>query len=268
MAKKAKWAGRPMRKGARAKAPKVETPPPKPAPQPEPETKDDVLAAMGKLCDEVDAALASADGKRKGLDFHQWQSNEPWRAFAARRQTLSEKLRALLWQAGMDEDEDNEEDDQQEDRPEPSVIIRTALMKKPGDVPSFARPGEFMLWIEFIPIVVNWGGWMAQSQLVAVAPQKPWINQDGTLFMRSALDQEQTVYQVVHDGLRRLTTAVRTDHRNRREFQFKPCSLDREARAEAATRQEVPWVRAALQLGPVDAIPLPAHVKSIQMALA
>src|SRR6478735_6377525 len=137
--------------------------------EPLPSTKEGVIEAMGKLCDEVDAQMASElrDDRRLSRHFQAYHyQDQPWRGLFDRRAALRAALSDLLH---------NEED-------EPQDVVRKGLLNREtlGTPPSFGRPGFFVLWIDFIPIGCQWDGFIYHHATTwALDPDKPWVNTEG-----------------------------------------------------------------------------------------
>jgi hypothetical protein len=237
------------------------------APEPVPDTQESLIGECAKVCDEVDALLADelsreTESKTRPLRFFPEFIQAPaWSALYDRRADLTRRLRELLEkEAGEDE------------RVEVAQFqIDNLTVTEPGIVPTFGRPGSWIAWIGWSPIMVAWGGYMVPGVIAYAAdPDRPWMHSMGHRRLEvSIASGETTPYQSVRRTLAYLTTATTYVPRKGHEPSFKMAPLIGQARAAAGARlAELPWLQAALKRGPTDAIPLPKHIKSVQMALA
>jgi hypothetical protein len=134
----------------------------------------------------------------------------------------------------------------------------------------------FVLWVGWAPVLVAWGGFaVPEIKLFAVDPFKPWMVAGGSVsgiriaFLSDELMPEDVCRRMLRDS----TTNMKQEYSNRGNKPPKPTfqmvALSHEAREEVGMRlAESPWLKAALKRGPVNAIPMPKHIKSVQMALA
>jgi hypothetical protein len=260
--------GRPFPK-PRARAPAVV--PAKAAVETEPEipsTKEEIIASMGELCDRVDALLAKERGSTAAArDIgHLWSASPEWRKLGERRTNLVNALRKLLY------DEQDALRDQGEEAVDLDDYVRDKLTAKPGTVPSFARPGKFVIWIDWIPMCCEWDGFMVPwARFCAVAPSQPWMNADGERDLPSTTihPQHATIEAMFRDYAIQLTVFVGHD-KGRRVPTFRIAQLSAEGREQAKTRANDWdwWLGPILKRGPVNPIPMPNHIAAVQMSLA
>jgi hypothetical protein len=226
--------------------------------EPLPETKEAVIEAMAKLCDEVDVQMAAevTGEKRIERSFKRfWQQTQPWRGYHDRRDKLTDRLRDLL------DDETNLDD-----------YLRNQLADQ-RIVPSFARPSFFVIWIDFIPVGCSWEGFIAPDAKVwAIDPDRPWINPEGMRWVDDQIgDRDLNVEDVFRNEITGWTTHLSYATRGKKPAtpSFQPVSLTPQGRQQAGAMLEgMPWLRPILQRGPVNAIRMPPHIKSVQLALA
>lgn len=266
------WAGRPMAKRAKtmgalrdvakakAKAQAAE--------EKDLEIPDDqpgVLAAMADLCNQVDVRMRSEFESKNGRphrDFSYYDTYGPWYTFDRHKRLLTRKLLDLLPEGENGDDAAKK-------------LIVNSLKAEDGAVPSFARPGHFLIWLDFIPIFCSWGGYMVPGGVAyAIDPSKPFLNEAGGRYVRPEI---ATNHISVEDRFREVvvswTVMGETSYRNTRgkkaETKFAPVPLTAPAKEEVVQRAaEHPWVVPLLKRGPVNPLKLPLHIKSVQMALA
>lgn len=232
-----------------------------------PDTRELLLVEFGKLCDDVDKQLAdeaqkeTASIQRPMRFFQEYPKGEPWTAFYNRRGDLTRRFRVLLEAEAV---EDERVDVAQ-------VLLGTLTLTDPGIVPTFGRPGSWVEWIGWSPLLVHWGGYAVPGVVAyAVDPDRPWMDRSGHDRLEvTIMSGETSPYQAVRRTLAYMTTATRYANRKGQEPSFEMVPLHRAARAETGARlSEAPWLQAALRRGPVNAIAMPKHIKSVQMALA
>jgi len=233
--------------------------------EPLPTTPEGVLEEMGKLCDEVDAQLAKEvvnDRRTMARDFRSYYSvnQEPWSSFYKRRLNLRDTLAELL-----DDDHEGAEERAIKFLTDPATL---------GTPPSFARPGFFVLWIDFMPLGFEWDGFIyPAARAVALDANKPWVYAEGSAAGDLAIGVEDlSVEQVLRSRVIAWTNRVdfgrRGSRRGEKTPAFQPVQLTPQARREVAERLEAkPWLKPILARGPVNPIPMPPHIRSIQMAL-
>lgn len=119
-------------------------------------TRDDLLAAIGGEFDAVDAALA----KRKASTRINlaWQSGNP--ALEKARVQIA-KLHDYL--------ELIENPESEYDHPGADEAIQAAFADAPGSIPRWSRSGTFLLWMDYVPVRCEWGGFGTQSACVFAA---------------------------------------------------------------------------------------------------
>lgn len=253
-----KGIGRPFPKTRNNRAPE-----PKPEPEaPLPETKEAIFEAMGSLCDQVDAVMATERTmeRQPDRDFtSRWPVPKVWEPLYVRREALQQQLRKAL----EVEDEHNHA----------GAHIRTALGAPPGEVPSFARPGVFVIWVGFIPIGCVWNGFISpNAQMLAIDPERPWINEAG---IKSGETTIRGTHKDIDEVFREEVTDWTVHIERGRNYKAPPkptfqlVSLSSRGRKEVSSRlEQMPWLRDVIRRGPVNPIQMPSHIKSVQMALA
>jgi hypothetical protein len=259
---RAAWANQPppMKKRGRKAAETPEKPK-----EPElPDTTEGLLEAMGDLCNKVDALIAkeTAAGSPIERDFRYLYRQPPeWQPLVDMRVKLTNLLR-----------------DKIEDGQTLRSIVCGGLSAELGTVPSFARPGLFVLWVDFMPVVVQWDGFLVPQPgfFLACNVERPFGNSIGQREFDPGIGKEPDVELLCRRELADWTTDVVSDNRGSWKKPkpprpvFNPQVLGADGRRATANRMSVwePWLRPILRRGPVNPIPMPKHVKSIQMALA
>jgi hypothetical protein len=230
--------------------------------EPMPDTKEGLLEALGKLCDEVDEQLAKEliQGRRPERNFRSpWaQKTPPWPGFMDQRDALTRALANML---GENEDFGD--------------YVREHLGRPGGEVPSFARPGFFVVWIDFVPLGCCWEGFINPKAMVwAIDSNKPWINEAGQKWLNDTVGtQDASVEQLFRTEIAGWTTQIdyarKGKQRDVRIPAFQLLNLTPPARKQAEKMlEDMPWLKPILERGPVNPIPMPSHIKSVQMALA
>jgi hypothetical protein len=222
----------------------------KPKEKPFPQ-REDILAALGKAFDTVDAAIAKRRISTR-VNLSSW-SNMP---------ALDNARTAI---GGLCEDlELIENPEGEEEHPGAHRAIVMAFADPPGDVPRWSRPGTFLVWLDYVPIRCVWGGFADQSaMLFAADPDVPWVSGDGWWSLH---------FHGIEPGCRSVADTFRREIANlggpRARLELK--RLDDEA-IEAARKTlalpESEWLREALKRGPVDPVPLPQHLQAVQQRL-
>jgi hypothetical protein len=203
------------------------------------DTREGLIAEMGALLDRVDAALP-------GLDTVVWHAT--WGALSKYR-AEEDALEERMWEL-LDRDQDVT----------PSDVFGPALEAPGGAVPTLARAGAWVEWVGYIPVVVYWCGFLGHDSSFTIAdPAERWINTTGY----------QTAYLRVDHGkaeLRKMARNELTSIIKQKGFTLHDVSghaID----AATARLAESEWLRKLLAAGPVDALPLPASLKALQIPL-
>lgn len=150
-----------------------------------------------------------------------------------------------------------------DDKPEvtASSVFMSALMTTPGTAPTLARPGMWLEWIDYVPVLVFWGGFIAPTSVSyrMADPAEKWITSTGFQSIQVHPDSgTDAPRDLIRDHLRTLTGA--------KDFTLHdvdPASRDRVT--EQLMQHE--WIRNALDAGPVDPIPLPPKLQAVQQML-
>jgi hypothetical protein len=221
---------------------------PKPTPQ-----RDDILAAIGKAFDAVDAAIA----KRKittRVQLSNW-ANIP---------ALDNARTAI---GGLCEDlEVMENPEGEEEHPGAQVAIFKAFAEAPGIVPRWSRPGTFLVWWDYVPIRCAWSGFSDQSaMLFAADPNAPWLSGDGwwSLHFHSI----EPGCRTVADAFRRQIASLGGEGSRHRLNLTRLDDEAKEATRKSLALPENEWLREALKRGPVDPLPLPHHLQAVQQKM-
>jgi hypothetical protein len=224
-----------------------------------PDTKEGLLAEIGALLDKVDATMA---GPRKNIVWFGRYSGT--RTELDGVYELSRRLEKLL---------NPERDPALPGAPE---AIRAAFGAEPGTVPSWSRPGTFLVWIDYIPCRCVWGGFADPAvDVVAADPKALWMMPAGAMSLTAypAIEpQHRSVVDLFADKLRERTNSTQTSGRRggKPEPAFNLFSLNehgREAAEQELAKPENAWLVQALKRGPVRPIPLPPHLQSVQLSL-
>ena len=131
-------------------------------------------------------------------------------------------------------------------------------------MPSIGRPGRFVEWIGWVPVLCEWGGLISRSsmELRAIDPAQRWLTSSG---YRSLYDAR---YVSGNSGVRALFRHVLSNMATSKGFDL--IELGEHAREAAANQLALPeneWLRQALKAGPVDPLPLPSRLWAVQTSL-
>jgi hypothetical protein len=231
--------------------------PVKPVERPIPETKTELLAEIGLVFDAVN----------RKMEDRQWETHfshfGTFRDEGMRVEKLVEALNEVLATEGGDPEQNLAD-----------IAICEAFGAAPGTVPTWAQPGEFLAWIDYVPCLCVWGGFAEPDlEIGAIDPDQLWITPGGTInpgrraVPSSCKTPEELTRRILWDS-----TQARS-FTNGRKPTVPLFNLHRleawvkdELRAGLA-RPENAWLVAALRRGPANPIPLPAHLQAVQMPL-
>jgi hypothetical protein len=248
----------------RVRAPKVEAAPEPPKEIELPEDKEGLFAEAGKLLEDVDAQMAAEldDGRRIPRSFgYMYGEGEVWRVLERRRNKLRDALRSVHYE-NPDEERDFDE------------FLWDELVGTSGIAPSFARPGCWLEWVDFIPILCVWHGFIQpDARFEACSFGSFPVGGGARNLHRQRIEQDDvTVRQMFRRALVAWTDEVSFDNTKKRKsipvFRPQPLTADGRLIVEENIRRYGEWLRPALKRGAADPIPMPKHVRAIQMALA
>jgi hypothetical protein len=244
------------------KADKIVVAKPEKAPE-VPDTKEDLLRQIGEIIEKVDARMAarrehsiSFSGRSWASDYMRAESEAAWK--------LSQRLNKVINPTG------------DQTLPGSPEAIMAAFGSAPGTVPSWARPGTFLLWIDYMPCRCIWGGFFDPcSDVVAADPKATWMSPAGSVSVaREIMGDDRTPADLFRHGLIRKTTEITwANRRGRRNYtdQGEPAfqlhalgELAKEAAEKTLALPENAWLVEALKRGPVAPIPLPPHLQVVQ----
>ena len=228
-----------------------------------PDTQEDLLQKIGGVIREVDAFMAQRDGGYNHVQFNRWDTS--LREQKRTIESLIDRLDKILGQ----------------DEPAAIEIINKMFATTPGTVPSWARPGTFLLWIGYIPCRCIWGGFAdPTADIVAADPTEKWFAPSGAVNMNVSIRGScQTV-----DALFRAYLTAKAEERlfkqpRSRAYNAPPpkdigpafnlhrlSDLGREATEKELAKPENAWIAPALKRGPVNPISLPPHLAFVQLS--
>ncbi len=202
------------------------------------DTRESLFAEMTALLDEVDRALPTM----KAISWF-WPSGHLQKLNERNGQLISRMARLIA----PDENDT------------PVGLFNARLTSLAGVPPSAARPGCFVEWIGFVPVLCVWGGFITRtSELRMVDPAEPWINDTGYQSLRLDLDRD-------HLDVRALFREVLEQTARHQSFKLHTVGDYGRDRATGTLAQNE-WLRLALEIGPTDPIPLPASMIAIQQS--
>jgi hypothetical protein len=143
----------------------------------------------------------------------------------------------------------------------------------PGKVPSWARPGHFLLWLGPLPVHCAWGGFAgSKGTMLAVDTLLPWLVEDGlkSMYLGSIPSAATDVRSLFVMGLVQLIN--QTSWAGGRPLRFRPVALRSSVLKDLATirGEHRAWLEAALEAGPTgaaDTVEMPGHVRALQRVL-
>lgn len=230
-----------------------------------PDTQEDLLAQIGKLLDQVDAKMANRELVREHfVSFSRW-SRGLLDAEAEQGYKLAQRLDKLINPKEL------------RDLPCAADLIQQTFQATPGTVPTWARPGTFLVWIDYVPCRCVWGGFIDPSaEVVAADPNGLWLSPAGSIAATPQIFKRlNTPLDLFRESLKATTESVKNVGRGRAynsktEPAFNLFPLGELAKAAAEGVLALPenaWLVAALKRGPVNPIPLPPHLQAVQTSL-
>ena len=217
-------------------------------PAPMQRSREELLEQIGVVLAEVDAAMA----KPRGSVGWAYTNDKP---LGKHRKVIDDLARELNVVMNPDHDYD---------APGAEEAIDAEFAAVPGKVPSWARPGRFVLWVGHVPVLCRWGGFAYPcSNIQPIDRGKPW-------FEKAAAYRHMTTYQIpaksqTPEELFRLALSEWS-----MEASFKLFDLTengQEAVDEAAEEAGREWLDDVLKAGPMNAIELPTRLTEIQQRL-
>lgn len=246
MARKTRPMSTASAKGKPAGKPKAKTgKPPKMAPEPLPETVEATVAAIAKVCDLIDAEIPKPN-MRKSYE----QS-----AVADLKRNLMPLIDHLTMLLPPEDDVRD--------------FLLVALSTDLGVVPSWSRPGTFLLWFGPIPVRCTWPGVIRDTMLLEPAdPAALWWDARPTIerfvSVNQGMDPVRERFRVI------MATAFgreARDKKGRLTARLRPLRWD-EAAAVEEYRQTHRWLWEPLRKGPVDPVAMPQELLLAQPQLA
>lgn len=202
------------------KASKASRRPAKPKAEPAaPATRESLLAEISTLLDALDAAWSAMSNAKR-----------PAHSSADLTRQLNAKVDALdtlLSDEGVDY--------------EASELIARELGATPGEIPSMARAGRFLLWLDYVPICCIWGGVVvADNHIWAAQADTLWLATSGYRSLYGAIGGNPDVGEAFRRIIQQLTES--------KEFKLVPLDPDAQERCRALLQMpESAWLRAVQQ---------------------
>lgn len=198
----------------------------------QPDTEASLIAAMRELLEEVDRGLKAG--------------NEVWRApdLIRKRGDLFERMDRLFPDGA--------------DVPAQHMFANALAVK--AETNGLTWPSRFVEWVGYVPVLVDWLGWLGEAALCAADPNEMWLNSTGYVWLP---------YYIKEAGSSAPRTWVKHVLRDRlKDPKFRLLALDNDARENAAERLAAnEWLHLALKIGPVDPLPLPKRLQAVQQPL-
>lgn len=204
-------------------------------------TRDSLIAAAATVLDEADRLLQT---ERHSLDWH-WPKG--------RLGGLRGQLDDIVQRFGEVTDKDASYGSARQ-------LLSEALQASPGTVPTLARPGMWVEWIGYVPVLCVSGGFVTrQFSFHAADPAEKWIGPTGY----------RSVYAAVRIGQLDAGKILRAELEEIvSDRGFRLADLERGVRDRLVKQLAgAPWLQAILARGPVKPIPLPRRFDAVQASL-
>jgi hypothetical protein len=203
------------------------------------------------------------DGRTYHVQFNRWDA-----MLREQKRTMDDLIARLDKILGQDD-------------PAATDIIHETFATTPGTVPSWARPGTFLIWIGYIPCRCIWGGFAdPNADIVAADPTEKWFAPSGAVSMSISIPPSC-------DTVEELFRTFLTGKVEERAFKYpksraynapapkdlgpmfnlhRLAEMGREAAEKELAKPSNAWLAPALKRGPVNPIPLPPHLQFVQMS--
>lgn len=255
------WASQPAAKPAAMRRHKADRPATAPKAPKIPDTQEDLMAQIAIEFAAVDEIMAAPRKYSTNISrYSHGAIGDHFKKF----EDLKTRLNKVLNPKG------------DRDGPDCDELIRTTFSAELGTVPKWSHRGEFIVWIGYIPCRCVWGGMVDNSaDILAVDPAEPFPSAAGAGGVGGRLIdvEHKTPYDLFATSLKEQTLRRATTYRRGGDKDlgpaFKLLKLSEEGRSAAEkelARPENAWLVAALARGPVNAIPLPDHLKFVQLS--
>jgi hypothetical protein len=240
-----------------------------PAAEPErlviPDTVDGIVAAIGAVCDQIDEAIEKP--RQYGFHLRQPGYDSPLRKLNLERlNPLTEALGKLL-NPKVEPNPDNATEVAAEVvYQDPLDYLKVALHGDRGKVPTWSRPGVFLVWFGPIPVRCTWfGAFDSDCHLEAVNPRELWFDEDATVVAGTVITpNDKSVDAVFKRHLK--------GWGDQRDKKGVPMMKLRHLKAEQAQvvndfLSTHRWLHEAMRMGPINPVPMPQHLLLAQPAL-
>lgn len=216
-------------------------------PAPPADTREGLIAELNKLLDAADEAIAQQRAAEVPMKI--WWTNP-----SGRLGVIKDRIGGLVTRMALVLGQNSGEN--------PRDVFSSGVAAPANTVPSYARPGVFLQWTGFVPVLVCWHGLLGVSvsmETAAADPDELWLNDSGYRWINpQQIDGKRSLVSMVRDRIMQETSAS--------DFKFVP--LTAYAKQQARERLvDYPWLAAALKAGPVDPIPLPKRMQAVQRSL-
>lgn len=143
--------------------------------------------------------------------------------------------------------------------------IDAVLATPGGEVPSWGRPGEFLLWLGYIPLRCVWGGFVDPAAMVYAAdPCGLFVNQSGCMSASYLTRQINPEWPDVPAAFRAAVTQLSTG----KDLKLQRLLPDAEKEVRDWLMSEAgAWAVEAIRRGPVNEVALPAKFAAVQQRM-
>jgi hypothetical protein len=215
-----------------------------------PDTQEDLVAQLAASLDQADRLL---------LDRHLHVRLDQWDNTIGRQKATINELMGRLDKLGLGSLD----------------IYHQTFAAAPGTVPSWTRPGTWIIWLGYVPCRAIWGGLAdPHADVVAVDPNAPWFAPSGSVSTGTgiALDLKNPddLIRTYLVGLTRKLdyVGVGRNKPGKPDFSLKPLAdLGRTSAQETLIAPGNQWIAAALKRGPVNEIKLPPHLRAVEVSM-
>lgn len=229
-----------------------------------PEDEAGIMAEIMELCDNFDIMMTQPD--RGMVHITQpWGPENPFRELRRRMDKLTQALREVV-------PRERQELSQSSGLGAIEAIVLDAIACERGQVPPWSRAGTFVVWAGRVPIRCEWHGYpFPIVRLYAADPYALFPNSDGVAFGNSQTMSIDPSFPTVDQLFRWAISTVmtRTETVKKKVVPaFKLMKLSAQAQERTlAYLSENEWLRQAIRRDPVDPLPLPKHLRSLQLPL-
>lgn len=168
---------------------------------------------------------------------------------------------------------------QWDDPDEVNAWIDQSLTDPMGAVPRWSRRGSFILWMDYLPMMVSWDGILQPDMtLTAVAPDLSFIRDPAATGRPSDVEKARALPSTGYLGLgcwqavapkwnSVVDLAISIIVEKHRNLVLRPLTPEAKRNVQDTLIQQ-PWIRTVVAEVPRHRMPLPPHLRTIPQTLA